>query len=289
MKIGFLGTGLMGRPLVERLLAAGHDVIAYNRTPEKAAPLAEAGAEVVENPLSAITASEMVIAMLSDAEALESVLLTAEARSALAGRTVINMATIAPEEARRIAGEVEAAGGAFMEAPVLGSIPQAETGTLLLMVGATEAQFEQAGPVLQCFGESPRLIGPVGQGATLKLAMNQLIASLTAAFSLSLGLVQREGVDVEAFMGILRESALYAPTFDKKLDKMRSRDFGTANFPTQHLLKDVRLFHRVAAETGLHDAFLAEIGRALEATVDAGLERADYSAIFNAIVPPAGE
>ena len=285
MKIGLVGTGLMGAPLASRLLQGGFEATVYNRTPEKARPLADEGAEVVENPVSVVGPSDAIITMLSDAAAIREVLLTNEASRMLEGKTLINMATIAPKESREIAREVTRAGGEFMEAPVLGSIPQAQTGTLLLMVGATEAQFERFLPVLKCFGEQPRLIGPVGRGAALKLAMNQLIASLTSAFSLSLGLVQREGVPVETFMEILRESALYAPTFDKKLNRMLERDFGDPNFPVKHLLKDVRLFREVAAGDDLDDRFLEGIAHILESAEAGGDGDKDYSALFNAVVP----
>ncbi|MBM5828509.1 MAG: NAD(P)-dependent oxidoreductase, partial [Cyanobacteria bacterium M_surface_7_m2_040] len=112
-----------------------------------------------------------------------------------------------------------------------------------------------------------------------KLALNQLIASLTHSFSLSLHLVQQAGVEVEAFMAILRGSALYAPTFDKKLAKELAGDYGNPNFPTAHLRKDLRLFVEAAAAQGLDTQGLEGLQRLLERATAAGLDALDYSAL----------
>ena len=134
-------------------------------------------------------------------------------------------------------------------------------------------------------GETPRYIGRTGQAATIKLALNQLIAGLTATFSLSLALIEENGIDVDQFMQILRESALYAPTFDKKLDRMRNRDFSDPNFPTKHLAKDTRLFLEVGEQLRLDTSALEGISRLLDKTIAMGLENTDYSAIYAAISP----
>ena len=98
------------------------------------------------------------------------------------------------------------------------------------MVGGTQDQLHRWGPVLQSLGQEPRLVGPVGQAAALKLALNQLIAAEITAFSLSLGLIQRSGVSVDLFMSILKESALFAPVFEKKLPRLQQRQYDHPNF-----------------------------------------------------------
>ena len=115
--------------------------------------------------------------------------------------------------------------------------------------------------------------------------MNQLIASLTAAFSLSLGLVEKEGVEIEKFMKILRQSALYAPTFDKKMSRMLDRNFANPNFPTKHLLKDTNLFLQEAEEIGLDIIGLEGTKKIIQKAIESGFSDADYSAIFAAINP----
>ncbi|MEO1400739.1 MAG: NAD(P)-dependent oxidoreductase [Cyanobacteria bacterium J06635_1] len=285
MKIGFLGTGLMGAPMAVQLQKAGYQVTAWNRTQAKLEPLVSEGIEIAASPQAAIATTDAIVIVLTDALAIEETLLNDDARAALLGRTVIQMSTIAPAESKAIAQKVSAVGGDFLEAPVLGSIPEAKSGSLILMVGASPEQFERWRPVLQCFGPEPTLIGPVGAGAAVKLAMNQLIGSLTAAFAMSLGLVQSEGIDVETFMEIVRQSALYAPTFDKKLQRMCDRNFANPNFPTKHLLKDMALFVKAAEAQGI-DAIAAEsVSQLAGKALALGLADADYSALFAAINP----
>jgi 3-hydroxyisobutyrate dehydrogenase len=285
MNIALLGAGLMGRPMAERLKAAGHGVTVYNRTRDKVADLAKAGMAVAEGPEEAARASLCIILMLADAGAIRAVLLSNAARQELKGRTVIQMGTIGPGESRAIQRDVQAAGGDYLEAPVLGSIAEVKAGKLLVMVGGTQEQFSQWADLFRCFGPEPRLIGPVGQAAALKLALNQLIAAEIAAFSLSLGLVQKEGIPVDTFMTILKQSALFAPAFEKKLPRLLARDYAKPNFSTKHLLKDVELFLKEAATAGLNVSGLEGVRPLLAKTVERGLADVDYSALFEAVNP----
>lgn len=284
VKVAVLGTGLMGEPMAQRLLAAQVPVVAYNRTASKLERLQTSGAEIADLPEKAIAKSECVILMLTNADAIKNVLLSNASRQQLSGKTVIQMSTISPQESREIHDAVVAAGGEYLEAPVLGSIPQAKAGELQVMVGASPEQFAKWSDFLKNFG-SPILLGAVGSAAATKLALNQLIASLTSAFALSLGFVQRQGVDVEQFMSILRQSALYAPTFDKKLPQMLKRDFNNPNFPTKHLLKDTNLFLTEAEAVGLNVSSLEGVRKVLEMAQQLGLADADYSSLFAAINP----
>ncbi|MDJ0662095.1 MAG: NAD-binding protein [Crocosphaera sp.] len=110
----------------------------------------------------------------------------------------------------------------------------------------------------------------MGTASALKLALNQLIAALTSGFALSLGLIERQGVDVDKFMSILRESALYVPTFDKKINRMQERNFENPNFPTKHLLKDINFFLNQAEENGLNTEFSQGIRRVIQETIELG-------------------
>ncbi|HEY9653138.1 MAG TPA: NAD(P)-dependent oxidoreductase [Coleofasciculaceae cyanobacterium] len=285
MRVGFLGTGLMGQPMAQRLLDAKVSVVAYNRTASKLEPLRASGAEIAESPQDAIAISDCVILMLTNADAIQSVLLSEESQQYLSGRTIIQMSTITPTQSRAIGEAVTAAGGDYLEAPVLGSIPQVKAGQLQVMVGATPEQFQKWAEFLKYFGPEPILIGSVGSAAAMKLALNQLIASLTTAFALSLGFVQCQGIEVEQFMEILRESALYAPTFDKKLQQMLQGDYSNPNFPTKHLLKDADLFLSEAESVGLNVSSLEGVRQILQKALKMGLSDADYSSLFSAIQP----
>lgn len=285
MKVGLIGVGLMGLPMAQRLLNAGIAPIVYNRTVAKLEPLAAAGITTSPSVVELIRACECIILMVTNAEAIREVVLSSEAQQELAGKTIIQMGTIAPIESEAIAVEVNAAGAEYLEAPVLGSIPEVVAGKLIVMVGASPAQFEAWRGLLQHFGTDPMLVGPVGTAAALKLALNQMIGALTTAFASSLGFVMRQGVEVELFMKILRGSALYAPTFDKKLQRMVDRDFDRPNFPTKHLLKDMRLFVNAAERVGVDTEGVAGVATILERAIALSLADADYSSLYAAVNP----
>ncbi|MEQ9622562.1 NAD(P)-dependent oxidoreductase [Coleofasciculus chthonoplastes] len=287
VKVGFLGTGLMGQPMAQRLLDGEIPVVAYNRTSSKLEPLRNAGAETTDSAADAIAAADCVILMLADANAIRQVALSDSCQEALKGRTVIQMGTISPRESQDIQNQIVAVGGEYLEAPVLGSIPQVKDGKLQVMVGASEQQFQKWQELLKNFGE-PLLMGPVGTAAATKLALNQLIAALTAGFALSLGFVQRQGVDVDKFMELLRDSALYAPTFDKKLNRMQDSNFADPNFPLKHLLKDINLFLSEAKAEGLEASSLAGVRQVVENAQNAGLADEDYSSLYLGITQTLG-
>ena len=287
MDVALIGAGLMGRPMAERLKAAGHQMHVYNRTREKVMDLENAGLHVADHPDTAIRAASCVILMLADATVIGELLLTRPTRNHLAGRAVIQMGTIGPRETKWLQQEILLEGAEYLEAPVLGSIAEARTGKLIVMVGASHEQFVRWADLLRCFGPEPRLIGPVGQAAALKLALNQLIAAEITAFGLSMGFVEREGIPVETFMDILRESALYAPMFDNKLPRLLKRDYANPNFPTKHMLKDAELFLKEAGADGLDTSSLSGVRTVLINAIERGLGQDDYSAVYNAINPPA--
>jgi 3-hydroxyisobutyrate dehydrogenase len=199
----------------------------------------------------------------------------------LAGKTVIQMGTIAPAESQHFAQQIQAAGGDYLEAPVLGSIPEASTGQLIIMAGGNPELFDRLLPLLQILGPNPVLIGPVGTAAALKLALNQMIAALTTGFAQSLAYIQQQGVAPDQFMTILRSSALYAPTFDKKLNRMIDRQYNKPNFPTKHLAKDLQLFANSA--TGLQLAGVQGVQEILRRAIELGTADQDYAALYEAI------
>lgn len=285
MQIGLLGTGLMGLPMAQRLLSADLSLVVYNRTAEKLEPLKAQGATLARSAEEVLQQSQAIILMLTNAQAIRELVLSETARPLLADRTLIQMGTIAPSESRALRDEITAAGGSYLEAPVLGSIPEVKAGQLQVMVGATLDLFQRWLPLLRQFGPEPQLVGEVGSAAALKLALNQLIASLTTAFSLSLGFVQQQGGNVDTFMQVLRQSALYAPTFDKKLQRMLDRNFANPNFPTKHLLKDTQLFLQEAIASGLRADSLEGVQQILETACAMGLSDDDYSALFAAVQP----
>jgi 3-hydroxyisobutyrate dehydrogenase len=283
-KIAFFGTGLLGSPMAHQLLKAKYDLVVYNRTIRKTESLKESGAEVVLNPIEAFEKAQVFITMLTDYNAIDDVLFSDPSRK-FQGKTWIQMSTISPVESLLLKQQFEEAGGEYMEAPVLGSIPQAQKRTLVILYGGLIAQFKHWGRFLKTFGDRVIRMGNVGKATAAKLALNQLIASLTAAFAMSLGYIRESGVNVNRFMELLRISALYAPTFDKKLNRMVNRNFGNPNFPVKHLLKDVGLILAEFGKKGLNIDPLEGVQKILLKAIADGEADMDYSSLYNAVHP----
>ena len=279
--VAVLGTGLLGTAIATRLLAQGLNVNIWNRDPSRIVSLVEKGAIAISDLRRAAEGQRVLILVLRDGSSTASVIDTV---GALQGSTVIPMGTMGVEESRKLATHVADQGGQYLEAPVLGSKPQALNGSLLVMAGGEAQVFEAQQPLLSHLCQEPLLVGPVGSGAATKLALNQLIASLTHSFSLSLQLIQRAGVPVETFMAILRPSALYAPPFDKKLQRMLDHTYADPNFSTALLRKDLRLFLEEATTAGLQDQGLSGLLSLLEQAEGTDLDEQDYCALHELTV-----
>lgn len=281
ISVAFLGTGLMGYPMARRLAASGLPLVAWNRHLAKAQGLVAEGAKLAESPSQAIANAKLVVLMLADARAVEETLFSSSPPP-LAGKVVLQMGTIAPWESAALAEKVVTLGGDYLEAPVLGSVPQAEKGQLTVMVGGPEPIFQQWAQFLAHFG-TPTYVGEVGKASTLKLALNNLIAAQAAAFATSLAMVQKGNVNPELFLEILRKSAFYAPSFDRKLPAMLAPEKASVNFPARHMLKDVRLIRAVAEQLGIDATGVGSLETLYEKTLEMGLGDADYAAVAAAI------
>lgn len=287
--LALLGTGLMGRPMAQRLLDAGHPLTVWNRTPEHARPLLDGGARWADDPRQALVGAEAAVLMLAHAPAIHAALFRDGALPALDGTTLLQCSTIGSAESRALAAAAAEAGGAYLEAPVLGSTPQATKGELLILAGGDADLFARWRPVLARFGPEPKHVGAVGQAAALKLAFNQLIAALGSGFALSLGIVRRSGLEIDDFMAILRKSPFHSASFDMKLPAMRSRHYTPPLFPARLLLKDVDLVLAEAQALGLNTDALKGIRSLIQATLEAGHGNKDYAALYQAIDPPANQ
>lgn len=284
MKIAFLGTGLMGEPMAFRLLKANYSLYVFNRTISKTERLKKHQAKVFTSPEEAVKEPSVIITMLTDYNAITEVLF--KNKNNFKGKTLIQMSTISPHESLLLKERFETAGGVYIEAPVLGSTQQAEAGELIVMVGCDSENFNQVKKILKNFGSTVLYVGETGKASALKLALNQLIPSLLSAFAMSLAYVMNNGIDVNIFMEILRKSALYAPTFDKKLPNMLKRDFDKANFPLKHMLKDVNLIYQEFQNSDINTDIIESVRKILVNSMNANLSDKDYSALYNIIHPP---
>jgi 3-hydroxyisobutyrate dehydrogenase len=282
MQIGFIGIGLMGLPMAEKIASANIPLMVYNRTPSKLQSLSDQGVTIADSYTTVLNSCDCIILMLTNAEAIAHVLF-ADSTIVFTNKTIISMATISPVQSQEIRDKIVSRGGEYLEAPVLGSIPEAKSGNLIVMVGSTEEQYDRYLELLKNFSPEPIFIGEVGKASALKLALNQLISALTTGFAQSLGFLQKSAVNTDLFMNILRESALYAPTFDKKLQRMLDGNYVNPNFPTKHLLKDTNLFIESAEKVGVNVSSIQGIKQVIEMAMKNHADD-DYSALYSAII-----
>lgn len=274
--VALLGTGLLGSAIASRLLAVGCSLRVWNRDPERCEPLISAGAQQFDDPAQAGAGATTVITVLRDGPVTASVV---RSLGDLDQCCVMPMGTMGISESVALDAQVRQQGGLYLEAPVLGSRPEALAGRLLVMAGGEQAVFDQQCALLKHLSLEPKRMGAVGTGAASKLALNQLIASLTHGYSLALRLIQASGLEVDSFMDVLRPSALYAPTVDKKLKRMLSHDYGDPNFSTGLLRKDLSLFLREAGLAGVDAGALEGLVALLKRAEGTALDGGDYSAL----------
>jgi 3-hydroxyisobutyrate dehydrogenase-like beta-hydroxyacid dehydrogenase len=212
-RIGFVGLGAMGSRIAGRLLDAGNELYGTNRTSSKAQPLIERGLQWCETPRDVASTVDVVFSMVTDDAALDAV--TSGSDGILAGlrpgHLYVDMSTVSPQASRAVAQQVHSLGSTMLDAPVSGSIPQAESGTLAIMVGGDERAFAKVEPLLRDLGHPVTYIGENGQGLVLKLAINISLAVQTLAFSEGLLLAERDGVDARVAADVMSASAIGSP------------------------------------------------------------------------------
>lgn len=241
MQIGFLGLGEMGRRMAGRLLGAGHGLTVWNRSPGPIAALEAAGARVAATPAEAARGADAVVAMVSDDDAASRVWCAADgALAALPDHAIaIDCSTLSPDGAGRLADAARAAGRAFVAAPVSGSLPQAESGELVILAGGADAAIDRARPALAAMGS--RIVAfPSAQAALqAKLAVNSLLAIQIAAVAELRRALAAAGADVDATMAPLLETAVASPAMRAANASMASGDFAP-RFPVALMAKDMR-------------------------------------------------
>lgn len=284
MKIAFFGAGLMGKPMALRLIKAGYDVTVYNRTQEKTKFLKTMGATVAKSVREAVESADLLITMLTGYQAITDTLIKGKSIN-FKDKDIIQMSTLSSQQSIQLKSIFQSHLARYMEAPVMGSIPQVESGSLIVLFGGSKALYKKWIRLLSHFGKKIEYVGPVGQAMATKLALNQLIVSLTTAFSMSLGYLEKSNISIGIFMDILRNSALYAPTFDKKLTRMRNRNFEQPNFPVKHLLKDLNLIIDEFKAREIETGPLNEMAGILSRTIQRGYSEQDYSALYNTVNP----
>jgi len=289
--VAFLGLGIMGAPMAANLARAGIEVMAYNRTREKAEALAEQfdNVTVADSPARAAAAAGVAISMVPDVPEVEEVLLgPGGAAEGLAdGGLAIDMSTIAPSASRSIAERLSARGIAFLDAPVTGSRPKAEDGTLTIMAGGPSEAFERAAPLFEAMGELVLHMGPQGHGSMVKLINNTLAAVNAAALGEGIALAEQAGLDTAKAMEVVGSGSGDSTMRKLKAGPMIERDY-EALFKLDHMLKDVRYFLAESESLGLK-APVAASAEGLYGEAGAGGHGSeDFAAVIEAIRTKSG-
>jgi 3-hydroxyisobutyrate dehydrogenase-like beta-hydroxyacid dehydrogenase len=290
-KVAFLGLGIMGAPMASNLARAGFDVVAYNRTRERAEALAEQfdSVSVADTPAQAAAAAGVAISMVPDVPEVEQVLLGADgaAEGLAEGGLAIDMSTIAPTASRSIADRLTQREIAFLDAPVTGSRPKAEDGTLTIMAGGPEEAFERARPLFEAMGELVLHMGPQGHGSMAKLINNTLAAVNAAALAEGITLARQAGLDVEKAMQVVACGSGESAMRRLKSEPMIEGRY-EALFKLTHMLKDVRYFLAESNSIGV-DTRTAASAEKLYAKADSeGHGGDDFAAVIEAIGTKSG-
>ncbi len=291
--LAFCGLGRMGGPMASRLLEAGHDLAVWNRSPERASQLVERGARRAASPAEAAASADVVVTMLATPEALEAVVFgDGDGRNAMVaadrqggggltsglrpGTTLIEMSTVGPDAVKSLAKRVPD-GVDVLDAPVLGSVPQATDGSLKIFVGGADDVFERCRAILEVLGRPVRF-GALGAGASMKLVANSTLGAVMSAVAEALALADALGLDQALVLDTLAESPVGA-TVGSKRALIESGEY-QPNFALALAAKDLRLVDEAARAVGI-EAWVAAAARAHFEDADrAGLGDLDYSAVI---------
>jgi len=250
--IGFIGLGTMGAPMASNLLRAGYPVTVYNRTASKAAPLTELGATVAASPQEAAAGADVVITMVSNDDSIIEVYegdigVLAGIRS---GTTVIDCSTISPALVQRLAKQIAALGGSFLDAPVTGSSPAAIDGTLVFMVGGSAETLSQVTDLFDTMGKKVLHMGDNGSGAVAKLAHNTIVGINNLALAEGFAIAAKSGLPADRFLELVQLGSAGSKAAELKGRKIIEHDF-TNQFSLALMLKDLKLASSLTDGSGI--------------------------------------
>ncbi|ASW56775.1 NAD(P)-dependent oxidoreductase [Plantactinospora sp. KBS50] len=281
-RVGFVGLGVMGSGMAARLLAAGLAVTVYNRTAGRADGLAAAGATVCRTPAEAAAGADLVLISVATADAVREVLRgdAGVLAGAAPGAVIADLSTVSPDEARELAGLVEAAGARALDARVLGNARHARSGELRFMVGGAAADVDAARPVFELLGKETVHLGGLGTGAAAKVAMNLLMGVQLQSLAEAVVFGERAGLDRDQLIGMIAASGYSSPVMRFKSGVMARRDFQRADFRLVLMRKDLGLALADAGRTGVPMPATAAAHEVLSGAVAAGLGERDCAAVL---------
>jgi 3-hydroxyisobutyrate dehydrogenase-like beta-hydroxyacid dehydrogenase len=273
----------MGGNMAARFLAAGYPVYGEERSREHAQELIEQGLQWCDTPRAVAEAADVVFTSVPDDHALEEVASGPDGILAGlgSGKTWVDVSTVSPQVSRELAGRADAQGARMLDAPVSGSVPQVQSGTLTIMVGGDEAAYREVEPLLRELG-TPNYVGANGQGLALKLAINISLAVQMLAFAEGLLLAERSGVDRQRALEIMEASPIGSPMLRARASIILDPP-EEAWFDLRFMHKDIELALDAARRLGIPLPTAARADEVLEQAVALGYERRDLAALFQAL------
>lgn len=290
MDIGFVGLGIMGRPMVRNLLAAGHSVTVASRSPGPVTAMVAAGAVAAPDLSVLARGRDAVVTMLPDSPDVEAVVLGPGGvlEAVDPGTLIIDMSTTRPATARAVAEAAAVRGCAALDAPVSGGDVGAAAGTLAIMVGGEEAAFVAARPLFEALGTTIRRVGPAGAGQTVKAANQMVVGGTLAVLAEAVTLLTRAGVDPAGALEVLAGGMAQSRILERKGPPMLARAFDPG-FRVDLHEKDMRIVADAAAELGVALRVSGPVGELLADLVARGHGDLDHSALLLAVEAAAGD
>ncbi|MFI1567473.1 NAD(P)-dependent oxidoreductase [Streptomyces sp. NPDC020490] len=284
MHVGFVGLGVMGRPMALRLAHAGTPLVVWNRTPARAEPLRAAGAEVATEAAEVFARAEVVILMLADDLAMDTVLGrgTPGFTARVAGRTVVHMGTTSPEYSAALQADVRAAGGSYVEAPVSGSRVPAENGQLVAMLAGELEDVRTVRPLLAPMCRETFACGPAPNALLMKLAVNLFLITQVTGFVEAFHFADRQGLDRRLFLQVLDAGPMASAVSRMKAPKLLDRDFAV-QAAALDVLKNNHLIAEAARKQGLASPLLDVCHALFRETVTLGHGGEDMAAVLHAL------
>lgn len=284
MDVGFLGLGVMGQPMALRLARSGAELIVWNRTAARCAPLRDAGARVAVDVDEVFEKAPVVILMLAGGAAIDATLGrdTPAFGARVAGHTVVHMGTTSPEYSRALGAEVRAAGGRYVEAPVSGSREPAEAGLLVAMLAGAERDVAEVRPLVAPMCRETFLCGSVPGALLMKLAVNLFLITTVTGLSESFHFAERQGLDTKLFLDVLDAGPMASGVSRMKAPKLLARDFGV-QAAALDVLTNNRLVADAARASGVASPLLDVCHSLFADTVALGHGGEDMVAVLRAI------
>jgi 2-hydroxy-3-oxopropionate reductase len=287
--VGFIGLGIMGKPMAENLIGAGHDLVLYNRTQEKAEELAGNGATVAGSPREVAERSDVIITMLPDSPQVEEVLTGEDGvfEGIKGGALIVDTSTISPVVTEELAAKAKTKGASMLDAPVSGGDVGAVEGTLSIMVGGSEEDFERAKPLFEAMGKTVTHVGENGAGQVVKAA-NQIVVALTIeAVSEALVLGSKGGVAPEKILDVLGGGLAGNRVMEVKREKMLTHSFDPG-FRIELHHKDLGIALAAGREYGVTLPVTAVVDQMLQDLKMRGRGDRDHSALLTLIEDSSG-